>query len=476
MLLYLCVATFSAVTLPWKGTADAFAHLDYVYQVHHRKIPEPYGYAYRLVSPRKFNVGDPDTSRQWASAHPPLFYALASVPMGRPLDAGDWETAMARGRGLNIALGAGCVLALGWAGWTLGGRRRARLAVALPLVGGCLPTFVRFSAEIYNDVLVTLLSVITIVLACQVLRSGPSRPRCLLLAVVCALGMASKATFVFALLIAMAALALRLLDDTRAPTVVRAAKAAMASLALAAAALVPNAWFFLRNAHGSGSWFRSTAKQSLQGRVEKSMADVLGDDNFWLLVPRSLLGSRWDGLWAHNQQLSVLLVIACAGGVLALAARNRWPQRLLARDPLAWAWLLVAAHFAGLMLAQLQHATGWGQYNIRYFLPALLAITAFLVGPACATRRSASWLVPPMAALMAFSGVMYTLVYLDRAYASLARGEGSWTRLLLAIEGNGIAVGWVWWLLAGMALAVLLGAVSLSRSMVPSPEGAVPDG
>lgn len=468
LLLYACAAVFSAATLPWKGTADAFPHLDYVYQLHHGSLPEPVGYAYRLVSPRQFRV-NPDKTRQWASAHPPLFYAIASLPMGAPLDAGDWETAMARGRMLNIVLGGGCVLALAWAGWALGGRRRALLAVALPLVGGCLPVLVRFSAEIYNDVLVTLLSMIAVVLGCQVLIRGATWTRCVPLAVVCALGMAAKATFVFALVIAMVALALRLLGDARVAWPLRAARAALASLALASAALVPNAWFFLRNASGSGSWFRSSAKQALQGRVEKSLADVLGDDAFWLLVPRNLLGPRWDAFWPYNQQLSVLVAMACAACLLALAVRDRWLQRLIARDPLAWAWALVAAHFVGLMLAQAQHATGWGQYNIRYFLPALLSIAAFLVAAPARTRRSACWLVPTMAALMAFSCVRYTLAYLDRAYASLAKGEDSWTRMLAALDGNGLSHAWVWWSLAGMVLAVLAAAVCLART--PATDG-----
>lgn len=468
MLLYICAVAFSAATLPWRGTADAFAHMDYVYQIHHGQIPEPNGYAYRLVSPRKFNVGNPDTTRQWASAHPPLFYALASLPMGSELDAGRWEMAMARGRALNMVLGAGCVLALAWAGWSLGGRRRARLAVALPLVGGCLPPFVRFSAEVYNDILVTLLSIVAVVLACQVLLRGAARTRCLLLAVTCALGMASKATFVFALVIAMAALALRMLGGTRASWPLRVTKAAAASFALAAAAFLPNAWFFLRNATASGSWFRSSVKEALQGRVEKSLFDVLGDDTFWLLVPRSLLGSRWEGFWPHNQQLSILVTIACAAGLLSLAVHNRWPQRLLAGEPLAWAWVLVALHFAGLMLAQLQQATGWGQYNVRYFLPALLSLSAFLVAAPAASGRSAPWLVPPLAALMAFSGVRYTFAYLDRAYASLAKGEDSWTRMLAAVDGNGLSHAWVWLSFAGMLVAILAGAVCLARlSSVP---------
>src|SRR5690606_36690610 len=112
-------------TIPWRGTADAFAHMDYVNQVHHGRIPQPNGYAYRLVSPRKFNVGNPDTTRQWASAHPPLFYAIASLPMGRALDEGCWQAAMARGRALNLAVGGLVVLALEGAGLLLSGRRRA---------------------------------------------------------------------------------------------------------------------------------------------------------------------------------------------------------------------------------------------------------------------------------------------------------------------------------------------------------------
>jgi len=171
LLVYLAAALFSAITLPWKGSADAFAHMDYVYQVHHGQIPDAFGYQYRKVDLRKFNIGDADKTQQWAASHPPLFYYIAALQMGKPLDSGKWEVAVKRGRLLNIGIGFLCVVALAWAGWRLGGRYRNRLAVALPTIGGTLTIFIRLAGEIYNDLLVTLFSILAITLSCIILST-----------------------------------------------------------------------------------------------------------------------------------------------------------------------------------------------------------------------------------------------------------------------------------------------------------------
>ncbi len=252
--LYLGAALYAAVTLPWKGTADAFAHMDYVYQVHHRTIPEPFGYAYRKVPPQQFNVPNPDANPQWVSSHPPLFYAVASLVMGEKLDVGEWRGAMARGRLLNVFFGLCCVLTLAWAGWRLGGRHRAKLAVALPAIAGCWPTFIRFSAEVYNDVLVALCSVAAIAISCVMLREGFSGRRLVVLAVACACGMAAKATFVFALALAVAALFVVLVVRwwRSAPPWLALLESAAASAGFAIIAVLPTSWFYLHNYRLSG--------------------------------------------------------------------------------------------------------------------------------------------------------------------------------------------------------------------------------
>jgi hypothetical protein len=471
-LLYLAAAIFSATTLPWKGTADSFAHMDYVYQVHRGHVPDAYGYEYRQETP--------DNSRQWASAHPPLFYALAATVMGRPLDAGNWQVAVIRGRALNILIGLASVLALAWAGWEFGGDRRAALAIALPAIGGMLPIFVRFCGDIYNDPLATLLSIAAVVMSCKIVRDGATARRALGLGVLCALGMASRATFVFALVIALCALAAdAVMATSQGGLPGRVFRAAASCVVIATAAILPTAWFYERNYELSGSWFRTVAKHSMQARPRQSPLDVLGSDDFWLLVPRNLLGSKWRSTWPVNDDLSMALFIACGVGLVVIIAGRRPWRSNLALDRRMMVWLLIAAHFAGLLAAQFQHAIGWGALNFRYFLPALLSIGLFLAIPAVFWRTFSASLTTALSGLMAFSCLMGSVSYLDARYSALARGHGSVDRLFAAVHANGLSGVWIWATLSAMAIALAGIAFSVSRVQrprlahrpAPSPDG-----
>ena len=454
--LFVAMATFTAATLPWKGTADAFAHLDYIYQVHQGHLPEPYGYDYG----HRAN----DTSRQWASAHPPLFYAIASVPMGPDLDAGLWERAVARGRALNIFFGLCTVFALAWAGWVLGGRTRAVLAIALPAIGALLPPFVRFSGEIYNDPLAILLSVLAVTLACTVVKRGVSTTRFAMLAALCALGLATRATFVFALIIALGALLLMPVAQGAYRDLRAWLKALAASAGLACLAVLPIGWFYARNHELSGSWFRSVAKHALQSRTEQSLGDVLANDRFWLLVPEGLLGPKWRSIWPVNDDVSLALFLASVAVVAFLiVTRGHW-RNAVKLDRGTLVWLLIAAHFFGLMAAQLQHAVGWGALNFRYFLPALLSIGALLAVAATAWTRCSAFVVTGVSGMMAVSCVLGSMTYLDGRYAAIAKGRGSMERLWTVVERNGIPEALIWAALAAAACALVVLAVAVDRA------------
>lgn len=432
------------------------SHLDYVYQIHHGRLPEPFGTQYRKVDPRK--AADParPKSHHLTAQHPPLFYFIASFPMGRLLDAGEWQSAVWRGRLLNVGIGLLCVLTFAWAGWRLGGRDRARLAIALPAIAGSSVVFVRLTGDIYNDLLVTLFSTQAVALSFLLLREG-FRPRAVgALAAICALGMASKATFLFALVIALGSTFLAVLGDGVRPFASRLSRATGLSMALAAVAILPSFWFYLGNYRWSGSWFLAAPKMQVQGRVEYTALDVLLSENYWLLMPSGLLGGKWLPPWP-NQQLSLWLFLLCAVAVFYLVSvRSGW-KHVLRLDRVALAWLVIVAHFAGLMLAQFSHKVGWGQLNFRYLLPAMLAIGLFLAVPAVAWRRLSGLLVSGIVGLMVLGGPMVAAAYLDLRYPQIAPGESSWQRLLQALADNGFDARWLW--LA--ALVVVAGLLTL---------------
>lgn len=467
IVLYLASALFGAITLPWKGSADAFAHMDYVYQVHQGQLPEAFGYKYRKVDLRQFNIGDPDRTHQWVASHPPLFYYIAASQMGKPLDSGKWEVAVKRGRFLNLMIGLCCVLALFWAGWTLGGERRRGMSVALAAIGGTIPIFNRLAGEIYNDLLVTLFSVVSIVLSILILKRGPRAGYLVAAVFACAAGMASKATFIFAFVIVLGSVFVATVSHGTGSLIKRALLGAMRSVLLGLMSLAPIAWFYQRNFEASGSWFLSTPEVQIQGRVKSTAWDVLSNDDFWLLVPRNLLGPAWDTTWPVNQTLSVWLFVLCALVLMFLFCRYvlSAPRKLFPAA-LVWpllGWMLPVVHFAGLMFAQWHHATGYGALNIRYFAPGLLSMALLLTIPVIACRKISAGLVGIICSLLAFSGVMWMVTYLDRRFTALAEGQGSQERLLAAVEGNGLSADWVWVLLVIMLIGVLGVVLALAR-------------
>ena len=188
-----------------RGTADSLSHLDYAYQVSQGRLPETHGFYVSYDGPPSRHL-ERTERRQFASAHPPLFYAFASVVEGGALEDGQWPTAVARIRALNTVLGVGTLLIIAWAAWRLGGRRRAQLMIVSCALAGLVYPFVRHSADVYSDLLVTFLSTAAIALAAVALREGPRRGHVALLAVVCAAGMATKATFVITLVAVLGAI------------------------------------------------------------------------------------------------------------------------------------------------------------------------------------------------------------------------------------------------------------------------------
>ena len=153
------------------------------------RLPETHGFYVSYDGPPSRHL-ERTERRQFASAHPPLFYALASVVEGGALEDGQWPTAVARIRALNTVLGVGTLLIIAWAAWRLGGRRRAQLMIVSCALAGLVYPFVRHSADVYSDLLVTFLSTAAIALALV----GRARAAGTWPSWRCAAGMATKAT------------------------------------------------------------------------------------------------------------------------------------------------------------------------------------------------------------------------------------------------------------------------------------------
>lgn len=443
---YLAMATFAAITLPWIGTGDAFEHLDYVYQVAHGHLPAPIGH---LWQPQGFGPDSP-SARQFASAHPPLFYAVVAL-FAAPFFDGTWPIAVILIRGFDILVGLGGLVVLAWVGWMIGGRRKVALAVALPAVGTATHAYLRFSAEVYNDLLVTTLSLLGVALSIKILKDGLTWQRVLILAVVSAAGIGTKATFALTLALALAAIAATpfLHGGGRR----RWTAAVAAAAAVVAAPVAAFGWYFLRNAETSGEWYRSTPKSAVGGRVERGILDNLLNPEFYLIVPKGLIGRGTPAFYdvARTSSL-VIFLVAVALSIVVVGVFVAKRHVGVSRVGLAIGGLLTM-HLVGSYVLQLSHATGYGAYNWRYFLPSTISIALLLCFGAANLGRWSALAVPALVGtLWVFNGASFIDYSVDRA--GLPGGTDVLTSIRSLAEANSLPGG-----LPAVALA--LAAVSL---------------
>ncbi|CAN5167140.1 hypothetical protein BH11ACT5_BH11ACT5_15090 [soil metagenome] len=469
---FLTVSLFGIVTLPWKGTADAYDHLDYVFQVWSGHLPQPLGHEWRPAG-WVLSEGQLGDGRQFASAHPPLYYLVAAAVAGGLLDSDQWRWGVLVLRLLNTAIGLGGVFVLAWAGSVLGGRYARVLRVALPAAGAFSFCYLRFSTDTYNDVPVSVLSMIAVVLGIRLLQVGFTWRTYLLLVLACTAGMGTKATFALTLAAACVAVAAGFIIHARSRGLRTWGIAAALAGGVAAAPLAAFGWFYLRNIQLSGDWYRSYPKSALGGRSDKSLFDNLRNPDFYGIVPQGLIG-RGTAAFASTAEL-ISLVIFVVGAVIGIAVVVRRRKQVHPTLVGTLVVLMLALHLVGSYVLQLSHATGYGAYNWRYFLPSTITIALLVIGGAAVLGRASAWAIP------AFTIALWSI----NAYSFVIYGVGkggvdpnlSLPRQALGLaEANGFPAIIPALALAVAAVATVLMGVTLRRMLIqPLDEPISPD-
>ncbi|MBX3314883.1 MAG: hypothetical protein KF906_11235 [Actinobacteria bacterium] len=405
---YLAMATVATTTLPWRGTADAGSHLNYVQAVHHGHLLDPYGKSFEDF------IEDPaerdDIERQYASAHPPAYYAVLAVLVGGDLDDHEWIRAVITIRSLNVVLGLVGLLAMAAFGWIAGGRWRARLAVVVPAVGTATFAYLRFSAEVYNDMAVTAIALVSLAIAARQVVRGPTARGLVALAVLGALGMGTKATYVVTLgSVALLVVAAAVLHGPPGRRRWARGIASAAGVVLFAAASF--AWFYERNRRLSGSWYRSTGKVPVGDRTRRTLADVLGGDSFYLIPFERAVGTG-NARWRPTaRRLSLAVSLPALLATIGVLARKVWSRANALSTTTVVLGSVLVADLLGHYALQASHAVGYGADNARYFLPASLVIGLALgIGVAAAGRASAL-LVPLLVGALWAANVVSMAVY-----------------------------------------------------------------
>lgn len=361
---FIGVVGLYSIIFPWTGNDDSLPHLDYVWQVSHGDLPRfAEGTMYPFIG--KFPL-------QYVSNHPPLYYAIQAPVMKLFLDSGDWQIAVALGRGVNILLGIACIVALAWAGWVFSSGNRT-FTLLLPAVGAFYITFIQVIGNIMNDSLIVLFSTIALTLSYLVLKEGPEKKYLVWLAVVSALGLLSRSTYVVPLFISLAAIVIAysgLLGKRSHIDFRNSGQGILVAVVILVCAVVPSSWFYLRNYEQSGSFLKtSNGKNAItEQRRYKSLPEVVTSPYLYNAATIAPLGRM------NKEQLNLpFTVIAAVVAIVAATTRNEWKKLLGRKHQVVMAGLLIL--YFGLILAtQIDHAWGYGQYSARYLLPALLPV------------------------------------------------------------------------------------------------------
>ncbi len=313
---------------------------------------------------------------------------------------------------LSLLLAAGTVLCTYLLALELFPHRPA-IAVTAMAVNAFLPMFLFISASVNNDVLVTLLSAVALLMLVRLVLHGATWPRLILLGGVVGLACLSKLGALGLLPLVALALGLRVFvvepgeAEAPLPPARRITRWLAAGLIVALPVLVIAGWWYFRNWRLYGDPTGLTAMLNIAGRraVAPGLMKLLSEFqgfriNFWGLF--GAVNVLMRPAWLYT--LLDLATVAALVGLVAwgltrwrAAGFANWPALLV---PAAW----IGIEFAGVIRWTSQTAASQG----RLMFPAISAICLFL---------ALGWLGvwPPRAqrwGAMVIAGGMFTLAAL----------------------------------------------------------------
>ena len=411
MLTFLGVAGLVAVSVPWLGTADEPHHLDYAWQVYQGTLPV-------WTDGPTIEIGRSLPSGQLAANHPPLYYLILAPLVGPLVESGDLRSATLVGRGLTLGLGLLALASASWSAYEITGK--PRYAVIVPMTVSSLVPAVFFAGLVHNDVLFLGLAALGLGLSARLVRGDTSMATVSIAAIVGALGMATRVSFL-GIFVAMlfAGMVGPFLIESPTSQRVRAKGAVVTVSVLTTVAAVAIGWFYWRNVQMSGTPFRAVSQEyagEMIGRRRRSFRTLVATSEFRWLLPSVLYGRplsadfapfRFAGL-AINQLVSVVVML---GSTTAFAFWG-WRRRsslLLRRSTMVLGGLLIL-QIPIALAQQIVHAVGWGAINPRYLLPGVFSIALLISISAGEYRGKMSGVLPPAIALLGWGMLLAYLI------------------------------------------------------------------
>ncbi len=364
--MYIGVAGTISVNAPWLVRGDTTQHVDYVWRLYNGQLPkrsDGIQYPPFVQAAGKYKP-------QAASKSPPLFYAIHAPFVGPLLNSGNWTLAIGVGRAINIFLGVLCIVALSWGGWLFGGSRKWLHAVTVPALSVLIFRFTRLNVDYANDVLLVLMSTLSVIYSYKLIVLGPTRKNLILITLISAAGMLTKVSFiVFLLTNGFAVFVSYLLRSKKIKSYKDITKLLIPPALVVIAALAASAWYYyIRDYKISGNWFSAVPfSKHGSGRVVRSFKDVITSSDLWGLFYVN---------YFRSAAISIAITSFSLAGILSIKVNSY--KEFIKNKKLFLSVCIMLLGALGIFCTQLQHADGTGSINFRYMLPALLPFGLFL--------------------------------------------------------------------------------------------------
>jgi len=304
--------------------------------------------------------------------HPPLFYALAAVPLEAGIHTHHPILGLRLARIINLLFAASAVLGAAVLAWLVAMERRDVPVIAAAVVA-LTPIVPHTTGLVYNDGIGLAGSTWLLVAAMAILRSGATRRRVMLLMAAAAFAALARSSSLFALPPAL----------ILAGFGVRRWRPALAigGLTVGAAALA-GGWWYVRNKVLYGSLLGNgfLARPSGAPFIMRSKLDVVVDFGVW----RAMAGRLWDGFaggrtlsawsgwWGVAVELPALVGLAI--GLVRAIARRAVPSR---ETLVVWGALLFFC--ATVFASVVGFVSIGGNAFARYWLP-VLPVVGIVIG------------------------------------------------------------------------------------------------
>jgi hypothetical protein len=285
--------------------------------------------------------------------------------VGPLIDSGHYLAAGYAARAVNTLLAACVVGAVAWAA-AQAFPYRPQVWLAAALVTAVNSWNVRVGGSVYNDLLCSLWATILLGLTIRSVHRGVTLRKDILLALTAAAALATRASLIAVVACCFAVLVLQygLTRRSWRSALIGTGRYTLVGLA----ALIPSAWFYLRNLQVTGSVLGGNTAwaQANHHVTTRSTLEALTDLQSWKLLTAVF---SW-GVFDRDLVMALLLWIPLA---LAAVAALQIRRRSALQAPLAahLTFTLLAATALGVTLMQLQYTTGGSGLNPRYLMPVV---------------------------------------------------------------------------------------------------------